>query len=299
MLRVVSVSLGTTRRDFREELDLPQAKVVMERIGCQGDLSLAAQILSSLDGQVAALGLGGANFYYHLGNRRIPCPAGRHLVCRVSKTPLVDGSGWKQFIEPLAVEVLQGYGISLAGKTALVVSVLDRYWLAESLSLAGCKVLAGDALFGLRLPCVLPLSLFTKIAHLTLPFLARLPLHFLYPLGPAQEKPGRIYSPSIPQVDIIAGNWHFICRYLLPYLSKSEILITCGTNKEDLRLLKQVGVKYLLSTTPLWKAGSPSANAVEAVLMALGAKKEEPTTYIKLARELRWLPKLIELTTIE
>lgn len=297
MLRVVSVSLGTTRRDFREKLELPLGKIVVERVGCQGNFALAAQVLTFLDGKVAALGLAGVNLDYYVGTRRTPCPAGRRLASLVLKTPLVDGSGWKQIIEPLAVEVLQKYGIALPGKTALVVSVLDRYWLAETLSRAGCKVLAGDPLFGLKLPLVLPLSLFTRIARWTVPFLSYLPIDFLYPLGSAQEKAGRIWSPFVHQVDIIAGNWHFIRRYLLPYLSKNKILITCGTNREDLQLLKQLGMKYLISTTPLWKTGCPSANTVEAVLVALGAKKEDLNTYINLSQELKWLPHLIELAT--
>lgn len=294
MLRVVSVSLGTTRRDFQEELELPLGKVVVERVGCHGSFTRAAQVLSSLDGKVAALGLAGANLDYYIGDHRIPCPAGRRLASQVLKTPLVDGSGWKQAVEPLAVEVLQNQGITLAGKTALVVSVLDRYWLAEALSRAGCKVLAGDPLFGLKLPLVLPLSLFARIARWTMPALSHLPLSFLYPLGPAQEKAGRTWNSFARHVDIIAGNWHFIRRYLLPCLSKDKILITSGTNGEDLRFLKQQGIKWVVSTTPLWKVGCPSANAVEAALVALGAGKGDLSTYMSLAQELKWLPRLIE-----
>lgn len=293
MLRVVSVSLGTPRRDYQYKLSLPGTTLTVERIGCNGSIVKAGHLLASLDGKVTALGVGGVNFSYHLGKRQIPCPAGQYLASRVKNTPLVDGSGWKEAIEPLAVNALLEREISLAGKTALVVSVLDRYWLAQALVQAGCRVLAGDAAFGLKLPVTLPLSLFVPVAHFTLPFLAHIPLSYLYPLGPRQEKISRGLAFLFRQAHIIAGNWHFIRRYL-PSTLQGKILITGGTTGEDRKLLQQRGASYLVSLSPLWEEVSPSANTLEAILVALGARREK-VAYTDLAKALHWEPCLVKL----
>ncbi|MGI9952532.1 hypothetical protein V3F56_09245 [Moorellaceae bacterium AZ2] len=292
MLRVVSVSLGTPRRDYCYKLHFLGIPFLVERLGCRGNLREAGRLLASLEGKVAALGLGGANFFYHLGQYRVPCPAGQYLKARVKRTPLVDGSGWKEAVEPWAVNALREEGIELSGKTALVVSVLDRCWLARALAEAGCRVLAGDPAFGLKLPLALPLPAFTAIARYTLPFLARLPLKYLYPLGSRQETPGRGWAFLYRQADIIAGNWHFIRSYLPPTL-KGKIIITAGTTGEDRRLLQQLGAGYLVTTSPLWGEVAPSANMLEAVLVALGGR--EKGAYAALAGELGWRPRVLKL----
>lgn len=294
MLRVVSVSLGTSRRDYQYQLSLSGRTLSVARIGCHGDFSRAAQLLSSLDGKVTALGLGGVNLFYHLGRCRIPCPAGQYLASGVQSTPLVDGSGWKEAVEPLAVNTLLQAGIELAGKTALVVSVLDRYWLAEALARAGCRVWAGDAAFGLKLPVLLPFRVFLRAAPPALPLLARLPLKYLYPLGPRQERISRGLAFLYRRADIIAGNWHFIRRYL-PSDLKGKIIVTAGTTPEDRRLLQQRGAAYLLSLSPLWGGISPSANVLEAVLTALGATQAGSEHLKDLVATLGWQPRLIKL----
>ncbi|HBT47307.1 MAG TPA: quinate 5-dehydrogenase [Peptococcaceae bacterium] len=292
MLRVVSVSLGTPRRNYRYRLNLRGVPVLVERLGCGGDLEEAGRLLESLDGKADALGLGGANFFYQVGTYRVPCPEARRLKRRVKYTPLVDGSGWKEAVEPWAVAALQEEGIDLAGRTALVASILDRTWLAYALAAAGCRVLAGDPAFALKLPLTPPLPSFAVLARYTLPFLARIPLKYLYPLGSRQEAPGRGRAFLYRNAHILAGNWHFLHRHLPPTL-KGKIVIAAGTTAEDRRLLRHLGAPYLVTTSPLWGETAPSANMLEAVLVALGAGGKD--SYAALARELGWGPRVLKL----
>lgn len=232
-----------------------------------------------------ALGLGGANFNYHLGLRCYPCPAGRYLARQVKETPLVDGSGWKQWIEPRAISRL---AFLPTGSRALVVSVLDRFWLARALQASGYPVLAGDAAFGLKLPLGFPLSTFMILGYLTMPLLARLPLAYLYPLGLDQEKSHPRYRHLFARVKIIAGDWHFI-RHHLPVSLAGKVIITSGTTPADQELLRRRGAAWLLATTPVIDGLSPAANAMEAIMVALGAAAPQ---YPALAGKLGWLPSL-------
>ncbi|WP_258360534.1 quinate 5-dehydrogenase [Moorella sulfitireducens (nom. illeg.)] len=249
---------------------------------------MAARLLKELDGKVDALGLGGVNFYYHLGQRRYLCPAARYLSRQVKRTPLVDGSGWKQWVEPLAAGKLL---FLPPGSRALVVSVLDRFWLARALQTAGYPVLAGDAAFGLKIPLGFPLSFFILLGYLTMPLLARLPLAYLYPLGPEQEKSHPRYRHLFARVKIIAGDWHFI-RHHLPLSLTGKVIITSGTTPDDRELLRRRGATWLLATTPVINGFSPAANAMEAILVAMGVAAPR---YPELAGKLGWLPALFRL----
>ncbi|MBE3571494.1 MAG: quinate 5-dehydrogenase [Moorella humiferrea] len=267
------------------KLNCGRETILLERRGCNGCIDTAARFLRELDGRVDALGLGGANFFYQLGSRRYPCPEGQYLYRQVKKTPLVDGSGWKQWIEPLAVRLLDFLPF---GSTALVVSVLDRYWLAQALQFKGFKVIAGDAAFGLKLPLGFSLSCFRLLGHLTMPLLAHLPLAYLYPHGNGQQKSYLRFNHLFTRAKIIAGDWHFI-RHNLPNSLEGKVVVTSGTTPSERQLLRRVGVFSLITTTPIFAGFSPAANAMEAVMTALGSVPEQ---FAVLAGDFGWLPTL-------
>ena len=51
---VVSVSLGSSKRNAREETEVLGQKFVLERIGTDGDMKRAGALLAALDGKVDA-----------------------------------------------------------------------------------------------------------------------------------------------------------------------------------------------------------------------------------------------------
>ncbi|MDP3058013.1 MAG: quinate 5-dehydrogenase, partial [bacterium] len=72
--------------------------------------------------------------------------------------------------------------------------------------------------------------------------------------------------------DIIAGDFHFIRRYM-PQKLEGKIIITNTVTKDDVILLKQKGVKMLITTTPELEGRSFGTNVMEALLVALSGKK--------------------------
>ncbi|MFB0546877.1 MAG: hypothetical protein ACETWB_08195 [Anaerolineae bacterium] len=69
MKRVVSVSLGSSKRDHKVVVELLGQEVSIERIGTDGDAKKAARLYSELDGQVDALGVGGVDLGLRVGDR--------------------------------------------------------------------------------------------------------------------------------------------------------------------------------------------------------------------------------------
>ena len=148
MKRVVSVSLGSPRRNQDLELEVSGSRLMVQRVGAGGNLEYMAQILKDLDGKVDALGLGGINLTLRAGRRRYLLRDGVRLAAQVRATPLVDGSGFKDTVErDLVLYLQEKLGWPRRGQVVLMVSALDRYGLAEALELAGCRLIIGDALF--------------------------------------------------------------------------------------------------------------------------------------------------------
>jgi hypothetical protein len=93
--RVVSVSLGSSRRDSVAEVEVLGEKVVLERRGTDGDFQGAICLIRELDGKVDAIGLGGIDLYLVAGGRRYAIRDAQKLKEAAKKTPVVDGSGLK------------------------------------------------------------------------------------------------------------------------------------------------------------------------------------------------------------
>src|SRR3989475_8266197 len=189
--RVVSVSLGSVSRDHRFETEIMGQRLIVERIGTDGDDRRAQQLLEELDGKVDALGLGGTDLYLRAGNRKYLIRETARLVRNVRRTPFVDGGGLKASWERwLITEYLPNRkGVSFRGRKVVLVSSVDRYGMAEAFTEAGAEVIFGDFIFSLNLP--IPLRTLTSVkilAALLLPAISRLPIRFFYPTGEKQKQ---------------------------------------------------------------------------------------------------------------
>ncbi|MBI3961901.1 MAG: quinate 5-dehydrogenase [Deinococcus sp.] len=286
--RVVSVSLGSSRRDHRAELELAGERFVLERIGTDGSMDRAVQLIRELDGQVAAIGLGGIDLYLVAGGRRYLIRDAAKLAKAAQVTPVVDGSGLKNTLERQVVQELAGT-LDLAHRRVLLVSAVDRFGMAEGLVEAGARVLFGDLIFSLGLPVpIYRLSTIRLLAALLLPVLTQLPFQWLYPTGSQQESSKADWRSRYYQwAEVIAGDFHFIRRHL-PQDLGSKVMITNTVTSEDVELLRGRGLATLVTTTPELDGRSFGTNVIEALLVAKeGAPGPlKPERYQALIREL-------------
>jgi len=298
MKHVVSVSLGSAGRDFELVEELAGQRVLIQRIGTNGDLRQAAKLLRELDGKVTAIGLGGVNIYLRAGDRRYQLRDGMRLAREVRQTPLVDGSGIKDAVEKELVSwVQERLGWPRPGQVALVVSALDRWALAEALQSAGCRLLIGDAIFGLGIPCPFySLQSFYLASRAFLPILRHLPIRYLYPLGHKQEVVKPRFVRYYQKADIIAGDFHFL-RYRMPEDLSGKCIITSTVTKADVAELKKRGVAWLVTAGPSLEGRSYGSNVLEAICVALLGKEAgfDQAAYPAFLREISWGPRLEKL----
>ncbi|RPF42618.1 hypothetical protein EDD75_1720 [Thermodesulfitimonas autotrophica] len=289
MKRVVSVSLGSSKRDHTVQIEILGETFEISRRGTDGDLAKAVRLLRELDGKVDAIGLGGIDVYLVAGGRRYAIKDGLRLLRTLKVTPACDGSGLKNTLERKVVAELFRAGILRRGQRVLLVSAVDRFGMAEALVENGAEVIFGDLIFALGIPVPLrSLRTVALLAALVLPVLGRLSFKLLYPTGQKQEKETPKYGRYYDWAEVVAGDFHYIKRYLPPHIP-GKIILTNTTTKKDELLLKERGARMLITTTPELQGRSFGTNVMEAVFLALLGKKWEevtPADYLSLIEKI-------------
>lgn len=300
MKRAVSISIGSSKRNKAVETTLLGEKVSIERIGTDGDMEAAALKYKELDGTVDAFGVGGADLGVMADGKWYTLHSVTPMVRYVKKTPLVDGGGLKNTLENKAAAFLDkniGDYINSQGRKVLVTLGVDRWGLSKSFVDAGYETVFGDLMFGLDIPiAVRTLKQLKTVAALFMPIASRLPFEWIYPTGEKQEKRTPKWGKHYAWATVIAGDCHYIKRFMPDDLN-GKVIVTNTTTPEDVAEFKKAGVKYLVTTTPVLDGRSFGTNMMEAALVAASGR-ERPLTWPELDEMLDKLgfePQLQEL----
>ncbi len=275
MKRAVSISIGSSKRNKSIEIELLGEKVLLERIGTDGDMEKAAQLYRQLDGVVDAFGVGGADLGLQVDDRWYPLYSVRPMVRYVQKTPLVDGAGLKNTLENKLAPFIErhlGEYVATLGRKAFVVSGADRWGMSKSFLEAGYECVFGDLMFGLGLPFAIRTERSLKLlARILLPIVGRFPFEWLYPTGEKQERRLPRWERYYQWATVVAGDCHYIKRHM-PDRLDGKVIATNTTTPEDVELFRQAGVKYLVTSTPVMEGRSFGTNMLEAALIAVSGK---------------------------
>lgn len=303
MKRIVSVSLGSSKRNHQVEMEFLGEKVYIERRGTDGDLEKAIALIAELDGQVDAFGMGGIDLYLFAGKRKYMVKDAARMARAAQKSPIVDGSGLKNTLERRVVRFLETeLGLRLKDRTVLMVSAVDRFGMAEAFDVAGCRMIFGDIIFALGLPIPLTrLSNLNCLARLLLPVITRLPFTFLYPTGSKQDQNIDKYLRYYQAADIIAGDFLYIKKYLPKDLT-GKIIITNTVTAGDIEELARRRAELLVTSTPEMMGRSFGTNVMEALLVSFSGKRPEELTeedYQYLLEQLQFKPRVVQLNAPE
>jgi hypothetical protein len=300
MKRAVSISLGSSKRNKAVEVTLLGEKVSIERIGTDGDMEAAARKYQELDGKVDAFGVGGADLGVLVDKKWYPLFSVKPMVRFVKETPLVDGTGLKSTLESKSAAFLDANikdYINERGRKAFVMTGVDRWGMTQSFLDAGYECVFGDLMFSLGIPIALHSAKQLKIlASLLMPLAGRLPFEWIYPTGEKQEERKPKHTDLFHWATVTAGDCHYIKRYM-PDDMQGKVVVTNTTTPEDIVLFRKVGVKYLITTTPVLEGRSFGTNMMESALIAISGKKRPLTDaeYSELLVQLKFEPQLQEL----
>jgi hypothetical protein len=273
--RAVSISIGSSKRDKAVDVNLLGETVRIERIGTDGDMEKAAEKYRELDGIVDAFGVGGADLGLMVDDKWYPLHSVKPMVRHIKKTPVVDGTGLKNTLEKRIVPVMEAHikpYLDQVGRRALITLGADRWGTAAAFANAGYDCVFGDLMFGLGMGIPLhSLSQVKRMAALVMPLAGRLPFEWVYPTGEKQEKREPKWEKHFTWASVIAGDCHYIKRYM-PEKLPGKIIATNTTTTADVEVFRLAGIKYLITSTPVLEGRSFGTNMMEAALIAIAGK---------------------------
>mgnify|MGYP001627192111 CR=1 FL=1 len=307
MKQVVSVSLGSSKRDKKVEVRFFGERFLIERIGTDGDLRKFAELLQQLDGKVDALCFGGMDIWIRCGKRKYALREPAKLAQLVKQTPVVDGSGLKDTMEREAVHWLQNNGVvNFRDQKVLLVSAIDRFGMAEEFWKLGADLRIGDLAFGLGIPVLIKSQrIYEALGAIFLPLIVQLPISWIYPTGKKQERIEPKFERFYRWAEIIAGDFLLIRKHLpIPNLKSpvplsGKIVLTNTTTKDDVELLRQLGISLLITTTPELDGRTFGTNVMEGVIVTHLQRRPDELTkddYMRALRDLGWQPTVRKLS---
>ncbi len=298
MKRIVGISLGSSTRDHVVTIELKGEQYKIERIGADGDMNKMIEKIREFDGIVDAFGLGGMDLYIYAVDRRYEFRDARKIFRAAQKTPIVDGSGLKNTLERRSIEQLAEHtDIFRETKKVLLMSAMDRLGMAQAFEKAGCKMTYGDLLYVLNLPVPLAsLKTLAVIARFLAPLVGQLPFTMIYPTGSKQTVSKPRYIRYFNENDIIAGDFHFIRRFM-PAELPGKTIVTNTVTTGDVEFLRERKLQTLITTTPEMEGRSFGTNIIEALLVCMHGGKQElkEAQYHLLLEELDLKPRIMEL----
>jgi hypothetical protein len=273
MKRAVSISIGSSKRDKAVEVELLGEKVVIERLGTDGDMEKAALLFKELDGKVDAFGVGGADLGLMVDKKWYPLYSVQSMVRYIQKTPVVDGAGLKNTLENRIAPFIESkIGSYIKEKKTFMVSGADRWGLSKSFIDAGYDVVFGDIMFGLGLPIAIRGEQNVKrMAALIMPIAGRLPFKWVYPTGEKQEVRIPKWEKYYQWATVVAGDCHYVKRHM-PDRMDGKVIATNTTTTTDVEMFREAGIKYLITSTPVLEGRSFGTNMMEAALVAVAGK---------------------------
>lgn len=271
MKRAISISLGSSKRDKKVVICFKNEEIQVERIGLDGDIARARQMYLDLDGTVDAFGVGGVDLYLRLDQREYPLHAALKLVSGVTRTPLCDGRGLKHTLERRVFELAKPQLGNVRFKQAFVPVAVDRLGLAEAVAGVAERTVFGDLMVALGVPLpIYGIPAFKQVARLLLPIVSHFPMSMIfYGSDGAEQEPK--YVKYFEESDLIAGDFLFMRKYMPEKLS-GKTVVTNTTTEENIELLKERGVKTVITTTPRYDGRSFGTNMLEAAITAYAGK---------------------------
>jgi hypothetical protein len=271
MKHAISISLGSSKRDKSVTVTLGGQEILVERVGTDGDIPKARQMYLDLDGKIDAFGVGGVDLYLRLDEREYPLYAALKLVAGVKHTPLCDGRGLKHTLERRVFQLAKPQLGDIRFKQAFVPVAIDRLGLAQAVADVAERSVYGDLMVALGVPIpIYGIPAFKRVARVMLPLVSHFPMSMIfYGSDGAEQEPK--YTKYFEESDLIAGDFLFMRKYM-PKTMAGKTVVTNTTTEENIALLKERGVKTIITTTPRYDGRSFGTNMMEAALTAYAGK---------------------------
>ena len=277
MKQIVSISLGNSNDDYEFVAEFMGQEFNIKRIGSDGDVDVAADLMEQWDSEADAISLGGLNFDYAIGSSRsIEKQAKKveSLKSRIS-SPATTGEKLRRVSFEWAIRHLQfKFGNNYFNYTkVLFLSGMLNYNIAKVISEYTDNLTFADPLFENGIPKFLnsidDLEMYAKGIHDILEWVPS--KRFASSAMPLRQWNDYLRRKAIQKANIIVVPSYDFYDYLkgcgLEELG-GKTIITATVYEERIQFLQERGVDVIIDCTPKILEQVVGFNVLEAMISA-------------------------------
>ncbi|WP_206202968.1 saccharopine dehydrogenase NADP-binding domain-containing protein [Thioalkalivibrio sp. XN8] len=135
MKKVVTVTLGSSQRDFTFETDFLGHRFQVTRLGADDDVNRAWELMRRAQSKADAIGLGEVADHYHVGQDTVTNRETRRLTKVVTRVPVTTGAKLRRLLQVHAVRWVQNHiGSYFNNNIVLFLSGMRNYDMALAMS---------------------------------------------------------------------------------------------------------------------------------------------------------------------
>lgn len=281
MKHIVSITLGSSQRNYSFTTTVLGQHIQVRRFGTDGSVAHAAELVRAHDGNVDAISLEGLTPVFRVGKARYPHPEAINIAAQARYTPVLDGGVIKGTLERWSIMRAADILPSIFRyRRILMTSGIEHYPMAQALSHYQADLCFADPILSIGVPflpvprSLAQLELYTAT---TLPILTLLSRRVLHSSASQPDEHNHLATRLFDWADVIAGEFEIIRRFA-PANLRGRTIITDDPSPAEIEDLRHRGVATLVTmTSPLSQEHPFVANAVlEAIVAVVQESSSQP-----------------------
>lgn len=299
MKKVVTVSLGSSKKDFEFKTKFLGHNFLVRRLGADEDTVKAWELMRRQQAVADAIGLGEISDHYNVGLNTLVNKETRRLTNVVTRVPVTTGTTLRRLLHVRAVRYVQKeLGHYFNNNLVLFLSGMRNYDMAVAMADYTRNLSFADALFQTGAPAMLTsleqLELYAKGSDLIL-----------------SGKPGEMLEASLTDYKIkrassvvakshvVVGTFAEIKSVGNPDNLEGKTLITSAVDDERMAFFKACKVNLVVDVSPKLFEQVVGINTIEAMIVAALEKPPEEISdddFAEILDELNIVPRLLHPT---
>jgi len=287
MRRVISISVGTSKRDYEFQTKFLGKEITVKRIGCDGDMDELVERMYDWEGEVDVIGLAGVRFSSEIGLEQKLIRRRAAMLKELStqlKVPVTTGEMFRHVSQEWAARYIQfKFKDYFTNQKILFMSGLVNYNLANVLATYTDNIVYADPFFDSGIPKFINsmknLELYGKKIY---GLMRMTPTRFFTKNIPAiKELNQQLLRKEIRKSHIIVVPYFSFYRFLEGTTAEDlsgKIVMSATCYDDRVEFLKKRGVTTIIDPTPLILDRVVGVNVLEAIIIdAIGKTGEDLT----------------------
>lgn len=299
MKKVVTVSLGSSKQDFKFETNFLGQRFQVERLGADNDTTKAWELMRRYQASADAIGLGEISDHWRVGQSTVTNKVTQRLLNVVTRVPSTTGGRLRRLLQVRAVRFVQHkLGNYFNNNLVLFFSGARNWDMAHALSEYTPNLSFADALMQTGAPTMLTslqqLELYAKGHDLAL---AGKPGEILE--GMLAGFKSKRLAAAMAKAHVIVGTFAELKAVGSPANLAGKTVITSAVDDERLEFFKRCKVNLVIDVSPKLFERVVGVNVIEAMILAALGKREEDVSdddFNEILDELAIEPRLLHPT---